>query len=229
MASSPPAPEPGRLARWCGGLYGWVYLSGLCIELGVLPQLTDALRSGDPSGLAPLYLRWAAGLTVLNALADATIAWQLNRLLRRHTPFFAWAAMGLRGAFAAALAASAAPLWVALGFLASPANPVAALPPTTALLTLRADLFAWALIPFGLSLVLVGLAVRHLPQPQAPRSLGLLLGIAGLGYVLNTLALFFLPDLLPGGRPFLLVPALVGELWLCGWLLRGAPGLGGRG
>lgn len=70
---------------------------------------------------------------------------------------------------------------------------------------------------FGLStLAIAYLALR---SRVVPRALVVLLGLAGLGYVGDSFAFFLVPGYDGSISPFLLAPALVGELWFALWLL----------
>lgn len=52
-----------------------------------------------------------------------------------------------------------------------------------------------------------------------PRTLGVLMGIAGACYLVNSFALLLAPALASAMFPWILLPALVGELAFCLWLL----------
>jgi Domain of unknown function (DUF4386) len=70
---------------------------------------------------------------------------------------------------------------------------------------------------FGVSTVLVGyLALR---SGRMPRALGVLLGLAGLGYLVDGATFFLVPGYDGAISPVVLAPALVGEVWFALWLL----------
>ena len=52
-----------------------------------------------------------------------------------------------------------------------------------------------------------------------PRTLGVLYAIAGLGYLMNSLAMFLFPYLHPYLFPYVLLPAFVGEVSMSLWLI----------
>lgn len=52
-----------------------------------------------------------------------------------------------------------------------------------------------------------------------PKTLGVLQGIAGLCYLINSFALFLAPTLAAKMFPTILLPAFIGELSTCLWLL----------
>ncbi|MEJ3744577.1 DUF4386 domain-containing protein [Actinomycetes bacterium KLBMP 9797] len=68
--------------------------------------------------------------------------------------------------------------------------------------------------------VLGGLLVR---ASQVATALGVLLGVAGVGYLVNSLLYFLVPGYDGAVTPLLLLPAIVAETWLCVRLLRNRP------
>jgi hypothetical protein len=52
-----------------------------------------------------------------------------------------------------------------------------------------------------------------------PKLLGILIQIAGVCYLINSLALFLAPSIENRIFPLILIPAFVGETSLCLWLL----------
>ena len=75
---------------------------------------------------------------------------------------------------------------------------------------------------FGVStLAIAYLAYRSL---LVPKVLCALLGLAGIGYVVDSCAFFLAPGYDGSISPILLAPALIGEVWFAFWLLlRGGP------
>ena len=61
-----------------------------------------------------------------------------------------------------------------------------------------------------------------------PRILGVLLGLAGISYLVNSFALLLAPSLASTLFPAILLPALVGELALCLWLIAKGADLNAR-
>jgi hypothetical protein len=91
-----------------------------------------------------------------------------------------------------------------------------------ALLFLDAYRYGWAiaLVCFGVHLVLLGFLV--LRSDYAPSIIGILLVLAGLGYLVDSLARFLLLNYEDYSDFFTLlnfVPAVAGEFSLTGWLL----------
>jgi hypothetical protein len=92
----------------------------------------------------------------------------------------------------------------------------------TVTLFLNAFDYGWllALVFFGIHLLVLGYLVFH--SGYTPRILGVLLIIAGLGYLTDSFAQFLLPNYADYESIFLLIVALPGtisELSFCFWLL----------
>ena len=77
--------------------------------------------------------------------------------------------------------------------------------------------FAVGLIFFGFACIVRGYLL--FVSGYFPRPLGLLLGLAGISYLINSTALIVAPSLASVLFPLILLPALIGELSLCLWLL----------
>jgi hypothetical protein len=77
---------------------------------------------------------------------------------------------------------------------------------------------------FGIGLIFFGFAclvrgVLIFKSGYFPKALGVLMLLAGLSYLLNSFALLLAPALAAALFPAVLVPALVGELSLCLWMI----------
>lgn len=89
----------------------------------------------------------------------------------------------------------------------------------TAALDLHEHFYQIALVFFGVSCVANGTAMVRTAMPT-PKALGVLFGIAGVGYVVDSVGLLFLPEIYDGtASPFLMLPALVSEVWFAMWLV----------
>jgi hypothetical protein len=82
--------------------------------------------------------------------------------------------------------------------------------------------YGWAIgiVCFGIHLVLIGFLV--VKSDYVPSILGVLLAVAGLGYLMWSFARFVLPNYEDYGNLFMAlvaVPAVAGEFSLTGWLL----------
>lgn len=83
-------------------------------------------------------------------------------------------------------------------------------------LQLFEDGFAISLVFFGFDLLALGYLIFR--SKFLPRTLGVLLAIEGLGYLVNSFTLFLAPALQPRISPYL-VPTAIAEVALCLWLL----------
>jgi uncharacterized membrane protein len=77
--------------------------------------------------------------------------------------------------------------------------------------------FGVALLGFGFCFLVHGYLI--MTSTFLPRTIGVLIQIAGLCYLANSLALFLAPSLEDRIFPAILAPAFVGELSLCLWLI----------
>ena len=77
--------------------------------------------------------------------------------------------------------------------------------------------FGIGLIFFGFECLVLGYLIFR--SGYLPRILGVLMQIAGLSYLTNSFALLLAPTFASMLVPAILVPALIGELSLCLWLL----------
>jgi hypothetical protein len=72
---------------------------------------------------------------------------------------------------------------------------------------------------FGLHLLVLGYLM--LRTVAFPRALGVLLAVASVCYLANSVAVLMALDYGGTGQALVLLPAAVAELALCGWLIRG--------
>jgi hypothetical protein len=77
--------------------------------------------------------------------------------------------------------------------------------------------FGVSLIFFGCECIVIGYLIVR--SGYLPRAVGMLMQIAGLCYLINSFALILNPGLAGRLFPTILLPAFVGELSLCLWLL----------
>jgi hypothetical protein len=74
-----------------------------------------------------------------------------------------------------------------------------------------------SLVFFGFYCLLIGYLIFR--STFLPRILGVLMAIAGLGWLTNSFANFLSPPLANYLSPYILLPGLLGEGSLCAWLL----------
>jgi hypothetical protein len=77
--------------------------------------------------------------------------------------------------------------------------------------------FNLSLLFFGCYCLLIGYLIFR--SGYLPRTIGVLMQIAGLSYLVNTLAMILAPRFAGQLVPAILLPALVGESSVCLWLL----------
>ena len=84
-------------------------------------------------------------------------------------------------------------------------------------LDLQAQGYGIGLVFFGFYCLIIGYLI--VKSRFLPRILGVLYAIAGLAYLVNSFTLFLFPKLSSTVFPIIAVPAFIGELSFCLWLL----------
>lgn len=218
---------PLRQARVGGLLYLAIILLGLGGEAWVRNVL---LVSGDPAATAANISAspglWRAGIIgdLLMHVLDVPLILILYLLLKPVSKPLAQLATLLNLVQTAVLAANKLNLLVPLFLLTDGAGYLAkAFSPeqlqTLSYLAIKAHGFGFGigLIFFGVASLLRGQMLFR--SGYFPKALGLLMGAAGLCYLINSLALLAEPAWAGALFPAILVPAFIGELALCLWLL----------
>ncbi|MEO3811753.1 DUF4386 domain-containing protein [Sphaerisporangium sp. B11E5] len=208
-------------ARAAGVLYLVIIVLGLFTEVAVRAGL---VVPGDPGATAAALLAspwlvragFAANLTYL--LCEVAMTVLLYLLLKPVSAALSLVAAAFRLTSLAVYAVSLLAMFSALLILE---RNLGAEPDVLAAthLDLSAYGFTLGLIFFGVNcLAMARLLVR---SPRAPKPMGVLLGVAGLGYLTSGGLYFLLPGYHGSLTVPLVAPALVAEVWLCVWLLRG--------
>lgn len=224
----PVAPDAGsprrtRSATWAGLCYLAVIAGGLFAEGAVRSSL---IVPGDPAATARAILAnetlWRLGIAVhllylIPALAVNVI---VSGFFRSTEPTLARLALAFGVAGVTVEAVSLVYLYLPIALIESPAT-LAALDDAPALIYLATQLFATG---FGFSLLLfagfcVGIGVLILRSRLVPRAIGAMMFLAGICYIVNTLALVVSPDFFALINPAILLPILLAELSLALWLL----------
>jgi Domain of unknown function (DUF4386) len=213
-----------RLARVTGLLYLVIAVLGMFspIVLQTLVAPGDAAITADNI----LGSRWLFGSSLVTwimlVVADAAVSVTLYLLLEPASRALSLVATALRIVYSAILGTLVLNLFDAFQLLTSTergADLVAQPQQAMALSSLNtfSTGFLVALVFFGVHLIVLGLLLYR--SRYVPRALGILLVAAGGGYIVDSLAHFFVADY--GGlvRAILLAPAVVGELGLTAWLL----------
>jgi hypothetical protein len=224
-------PEMVRTARTTGLLYLGLAITGL---LGYMLIRNQLFVSGNPEAtlanltqhefLARLGIVMEMGVVITQAL----VALWFYRLFATVNAFAAGsiAAFGLVNAVAilGSAALLAAALDVSQDASLSASGGVAA--SAQLLYVVSGHLWTIGGIFFGLWLIPMGWLARR--SGWMPSVLGWILMIGGVGYVVNALLSYLLPNAGPT-LDLLTLPATVGELWMVGYLcLRGVRRTGGR-
>jgi hypothetical protein len=218
-----------KRARFLARVGGVLYL--VIIALGALGEAVvrgSIVVPGDATATAAnlrsmewLWRLGVAGEVVLLTCATA-LALILYILLRRVSRDIALAALcfnlvsiAIEGVAAVSLAAALFPLASGPYLSAFAPEQINAM----AMLAVRSHSagFGIALIFFGVECVLLGYLIYR--SSYMPRSIGVLMQIAGACYVINSFALLLSPPLSSLLFPAILLPSLVAELSLALWLL----------
>jgi len=221
-----PVPHPRfATARTAGVLYVIIIACGLFAELGVRSRL---IESGDPSATAqniidaPMLFRAGLAADIVMLIADVAIAIVLYQLLRPLSRTLSLLAAAFRMTQTAVIGLNLLNMFQAVRII-DDADYLGAFgaiqTDTLALLYLDAHKYGYilGLAFFGVSTLIVGYLA--LSSRQMPRPLGVLLGLAGAGYLIDTFSFFLIPGYDGSASAVALAPALVAELWFALWLL----------
>lgn len=221
--ASTPTASLQRLARATGLLYLVVFACGMFAPI----VLESVLVPGDPATTAlnvlsdrTLFGASLVGWVVIVGV-DVVLSVLLYLLLKRAGWMLALTSAGLRFVYSAVLGAFLVSLFDAWSILTrSGALELTASPEllsaATADLERFSDGFTLALAFFGAHLVSLGILV--LRSRYLPYGLGLLVSVAGLGYVIDTFGKFYVTGYDDAISMVLLLPAVFGELGLALWL-----------
>lgn len=217
--------SPQRCARVAGVLYLAIIVLGLFGEAFVRGTLVVPGQAGATAkAIADSPLLWRAGLAgdLLMHVLDVPVIVVFYLLLRPVNAGLALLATLLNLVQTAVLATNKLTLVVPLLLLGQGAH-LAAFTPEQLHAFTRLAIQAHG-YGFGIGLVFFGFAcvVRgHLIARCGflPRGLGVLLQVAGLCYLANSVALLLAPDLANLLFPWVLLPAFVAELALSLWLI----------
>jgi hypothetical protein len=218
-----------KRARFVAKVGGVLYL--VIIAVGALGEavvrgsiVVPGNATATAANLRSMEWLWrlgVAGEVVLLACATA-LALILYILLRRVSPdlalaavFFNLVCIAIEAVAAVSLAAALFPLARAPYLKTFAPEQINAM----AMLSIRSHTtgFGIALIFFGVECVILGYLIYR--SGYMPRSIGVLMEIAGVCYVINSFALLLSPALSSRLFPAILMPALVAELSLALWLL----------
>ena len=225
MTKQPVEPPPQTLARIGGALYLIIIATGLFSEMFVRGRL---VAWGDVSATATNIVAsqtlWRLGVAgdLIMHVCDVPLMLIVYLLLRPVDKTLALLAMLFNMVQTATLVATKLALMVALFVLGS-GEYLKAFDPrqlhALMYLFIKADGhgFGIGLIFFGCTCLVNGYLIRR--SGFLPGTLGVLIQTAGVCYLTNSFTLLLAPKVADMLFPAILLPAFIGELSLCMWLL----------
>lgn len=216
-------------ARFVARAGGVLYL--LIIVLGALGEgvvrgsiVVAGNATATAANLRSMEWLWRLGvvgeivvLTCATALALVlyVLLRRVNRELALMAVFFNLVSIAIEGVAAVSLATALLPLASTSYLTAFAPEQIQAM----AMLSIRSHTvgFGVALIFFGVECVILGYLIYR--SAYMPRSIGILMQIAGVCYAVNSFALLLSPRLASQLFPTILIPSLIAELSLALWLL----------
>lgn len=216
--------RPVTLARITGVLYLVIIVLGLFSELVVRG---GAIVPGDPAATAGNILaseglfRVGFAADVVVFLSDVAVAALLYALLRPVSEILALGAAFFRLVGTAVYSVNllhqlAALLLVGGGATVTGLAPEQLQALALFFLELHGHGYDLGLVFFGVHCLALGYLL--LRSEWFPGILGVLMALAGLGYLVGSFTLFLAPDYVDTVAPVYALP-LVGEVSLCGWLI----------
>ncbi len=218
-----------KRARFVAKVGGVLYL--IIIVLGALGEgvvrgsiVVPGNATATAANLRSMEWLWRLGVAgevvlLTCATALALILYVLLRPVSRDLAlvavFFNVVSIAIEGVAAVSLAAALLPMTSAAyvnAFTPEQLNVIAMLSIRT-----HSAGFGIALIFFGVECVILGYLISR--SGYMPRSIGVLMQIAGVCYVINSFALLLSPPLSSRLFPAILIPSLIAELSLALWLL----------
>jgi hypothetical protein len=222
-------PLNAKRARLVARVGGVLYL--IIIILGALGEavvrgsiVVPGNATATAANLRSMEWLWRLGVAgevvlLTCAIALALILYVLLRPVSRDLAllavFFNLVSIAIEGVGAVSLAAALLPMTGAAYVNAFTPEQLGVM----ALLSVRTHTagFGIALIFFGVECVIVGYLISR--SGYIPRTIGVLMQIAGVCYVINSFALLLSPPLSSRLFPAILIPSLIAELSLALWLL----------
>ena len=217
--------SPQTLSRIGGVLYLLIIVTGLFGEMFVRGKL---VVSGDAtataSNITASQVLWRVGVVgdLIMHVCDIPLMLIFYVLLRPIHKTLALLGVLFNLVQTAALVAFKLNLLVAL-FLLGSADYLRALEPrqlnALMYLFIKADGYGFGigLIFFGCACLVFGYLIWK--SGYLPRTIGVLMQIAGVCYLTNSFALLLAPSVADAMFPAILIPAFIGELSFCLWLL----------
>jgi hypothetical protein len=216
---------PQRYARTCGILYLYIIAAGTFAEVFVRSRLVvpgDAAATARNIRDHETLFRIGFSAELLHLACDVAVAMLLYALLRPVDRNVSLLAAWMRLACIVILAMSSLSHFAALrlvegarGLDALPAGERDAL--ASLAMRLHGDGYAISLVFFAFACLALGYLIFR--SGYLPKAIGVLLGIAGACYLVNSFAHFLAPAFGATLFPALFVPIFVAELSLSLWLI----------
>jgi hypothetical protein len=217
--------SPQRYARIGGALYLFIIVSGIFAEAFVRSKLiapTDAVATASNIMAHEFLFRIGHAGELMHLTCDVAVAMILYVLLRPVDRNLALLAAFLRLVMVAIYAITGLTSYAALRLLEG-ADYLQTFQPdqlhSFALLAMKlhGDGYSIALVFFGFACLVLGYLLFR--ASYFPKFLGVLMLVAGLGYLTNSFAHFLNPAFAAMLFPAVLMPAFVAELSLALWLI----------
>lgn len=217
--------SPQVYARIGGVLYLIIIAAGILGELfvrGTLVVSGDAAATANQIMAAPSLWRIGIAGDILMHVCDVPVMWVFYLLLRPVNRHLALLALLFNLIQTAVLVANKLLLLAPL-FLLGNADYLQAFAPdqiqALSYLAIRVHShgFGVGLIFFGFTCLVMGYLIFR--SGYLPWIFGVLLQLAGLSYLINSFALLLAPTFAAQINPAILLPAFIGELSFCLWLL----------
>jgi hypothetical protein len=225
MANRTVETSPQVYARIGGLLYLIIIVAGILGELfvrGTLVVSGDATATANNIMASPLLWRIGVAGDLIMHICDIPLMLVFYVLLRPVNKNLALLAMLFNMVQTAVAVANKLNLLMAM-FLLGDAAYLKALEPqqqhALAYLSVKTHDYGFgvALIFFGFECLVLGYLIFR--SGYLPRILGVLMTVAGLGYLTNSFSLLLAPAFAAKLFPGILLPAFIAELSLCLWLL----------
>jgi len=225
MTSQTSNVSPQVYARIAGVLYLINIACGIFGEIVVRGHLVvagDAAATAHRIMTSELLFRWGIVGDLIMHITDVPSAVLFYVLLRPVSKDLSLLAMSFGMLQTAILCANKLNLVTVLLLLGG-ANDLKAFAPhqlaalASLLLELHEQGFAVGLVFFGVACLVTGYLMFR--SGYFPRTIGLLQAVAGVSYLINSFALLLLPALAAKMFPAIVIPAFLGELGTCLWLI----------
>ena len=217
--------SPQIYARIGGILYLIIIVAGIFTELFVRDKLIvsgDAIATTNNIMASQLLWRFGIACDLIMHVCDIPLMLIFYLLLKPVNKNLALLTVLFNLVQTAVMVAYKLNLFQTL-FLLGSADYLKAFEPhqlsALAYISIRADGYGFGigLIFFGFECLVLGYLIFK--SEYLPKTIGVMMQIAGLCYLINSFALILAPSFANKITPTILIPSLIGELSLCLWLL----------